>query len=125
MDLNQNVLDELISYLKKDKYKNKIQDLKLEHCTDEHGEYIYLVCVKIKKSQKQKGYGSAVMSDIIQFADNHNVRIKLWVTNIFGSDLKRLYEFYEKHGFILFKDFNDGHMIYYPSKMKQNKKINV
>jgi GNAT superfamily N-acetyltransferase len=125
MELNQNVLDEFISYLKKDKYKNKIQDLKLEHCTDEHGEYIYLVCIKIKKSQKQKGYGSAVMFDIIQFADNHNVRIKLWVTNVFGSDLKRLYEFYGKQGFFLIKNDNDGHMIYYPKNCNKLDKFSV
>ena len=113
MELNQNVLDEFVTYLKKDKYKNKIQELKLEYCTDEHGAYIYLICIKIKKSQKQKGYGSTVMSEIIKLADIHNVRIKLWVTNIFGSDLKRLYGFYQKFSFVLIKDLNDGHMIYY------------
>ena len=50
--LNQNVLDDLISYLKKDKYKNIIQELKLEQCTDEDGDYIALVLIKIKKSQR-------------------------------------------------------------------------
>ena len=52
---NQNVLDEFILYLKKDKYKNKIQDLKLEYCTDkENKKYIYLVLIKVKKSQQKK-----------------------------------------------------------------------
>lgn len=113
MALTQNVLDEHISYLKT-KYKNKIQELKLDHCTDDDGDYIHLIAIKIKKSQKEKGWGSAVMSDIIQLADEHNVRIKLWVTDIFGSDLKRLYGFYQKQGFVLIKNDNDGHMIYYP-----------
>ena len=114
--LNQNVLDDFISYLKKDKYKNKIQDLKLEYCTDEFGDYIYLVLIKIKKSQQKNGYGSAIMDDIVQLADKHNVRIRLWVTDIFGTPLKVLYGFYKKHGFVLIKNDNDGHMIYYPQK---------
>jgi GNAT superfamily N-acetyltransferase len=114
--LNQNVLDEFISYLKKIKYKNLIQDLRLEYCTDDEGIFIYLVCIKIKKSQQKKGYGNAIMGEIIQLADSHNVRIKLWVTDIFGVDLKVLYEFYKKHGFFLIKKDNDGHMIYIPNK---------
>ncbi len=115
--LNQNVLDEFIFYLKKNKYKNIIQELKLEYCTDEEGVgYIYLVCIKIKKSQREKGYGSTIMSKIIKLADQHNVQIHLYATNIFGSDLRRLYGFYRKQGFVLIKKANDGHMIYYPEK---------
>jgi GNAT superfamily N-acetyltransferase len=114
--LNQNVLNQYSSYLKKDKYKNKISDLKLELYDDEDGDYIYLVCIKIKKSQQLKGYGSAVMSDIIQLADRYNVRIRLYATNIFGAELKRLYSFYQKLGFILIKKCNDGEMLYYPQK---------
>ena len=117
MELNQNVLDERISYLKKTKFKNKIEDLKLEHCTDEEGEYIYLICIKIKKSQRQQGYGSLIISDIVQLADNHNVRIKLWMTNVFGISVKVLYEYYKKHGFVLIKKENDGHMVYFPQKL--------
>jgi GNAT superfamily N-acetyltransferase len=117
--LNQNVLDDLSSYLKKTKYKNILQDLKLEYCTDEDGEYIYLVCLKIKKSQQLKGYGAAAMSEVQQLADKHNVRIRLYATNIFGAELKRLYGFYRKLGFVLIKKCNDGEMLYYPSKKKK------
>lgn len=113
MKLNQNVLDELTFYLKTVKYKNKIQTLKLEHCTDDSGDYIYLVCIKVKKSQTSKGYGQAVMSEVISVADKHNVRIRLYATSIFGADLKRLYEFYQKLGFVLIKTV-DGEMLYYP-----------
>jgi GNAT superfamily N-acetyltransferase len=125
MKIDQDILNDLSSYLKKVKYKNKIQDLKLEHCTDEHGDYIYLVLIKIKKSQRNKGYANAIIDDIVRLADNHNVRVKLWMTNVFGAELNRLSELYKKHGFVLVKDFNDGNMIYFPSKMKQNKEINV
>jgi GNAT superfamily N-acetyltransferase len=114
--LNQNILDEHISYLKRVKYKNIISDLKLEYCTDEDGEYIYLVCIKIKKSQQLKGYGAAVMSEVQQLADRYNVRIRLYATNVFGAELKRLYSFYQRQGFFLIKKCNDGEMLYYPQK---------
>jgi len=111
MELNQNVLDEYVSYLKK-KYTNKILELRLDHCTDEYGEYIYLKCIIIKLSQQSKGYGSAIMYDLVKLADDCNVRIVLVVTNMFGSDLTRLYGFYRKHGFIG-KDNSDV-MFYIP-----------
>lgn len=119
--VNQNVLDELSSYLKKDKYKNIVQELKLEHCTDEHGDYIYLVCIKIKKSQKEKGYGTAALSEVIDLADRYNVRVVLYATNIFGAELKRLYGFYLKQGFVLIKTNNDGKMIYFPRVVTKSK----
>jgi GNAT superfamily N-acetyltransferase len=118
MKLNQDVLDEHSSYLKT-KFKNKIQVLRLEHCKDTHGEYIYLVCIKVKKSQTNKGYGQAIMSEIIQLADRRNVRIRLYATSVFGADLKRLYGFYMKLGFVLIPDVNDGEMIYYPDNKKR------
>jgi GNAT superfamily N-acetyltransferase len=115
--LNQNVLDEYCSYLK-NKYKNIIKQIQLDECTDEEGRwYIYLVNITIKKSQRNKGYGAAVMSEITALADKYNVRIRLYATNIFGSELNRLYGFYQKLGFILNKKCNDGEMLYYPRKI--------
>ena len=115
--LNQNVLDECTSYLKT-KYKNKIQTLKLEYCADASGEYIYLVCIKIKKSSKERGYGSLIMYAVIKLADKHNVRIKLYATNIFGADLTRLYKFYQRLGFVLIGSDKIGEMLYWPNKLK-------
>ena len=120
--LNQNVLDEYCSYLK-NKYKNIIKQIQLDECTDEDGRwYIYLVNITIKKSQRNKGYGSAVMSEVTALADKYNVRIRLYATNIFGSELNRLYGFYQKLGFILNKKCNDGEMHYYPRKICNKKK---
>jgi GNAT superfamily N-acetyltransferase len=102
-------------YLKHVKYINCIQELTIELCNDDQGKYINLNVIRIKKSKMNTGIGTAVMSDIIRFADNHNVRIKLWVTNLWGADIKRLYKFYERFGFVLIKNDNDGHMIYYPN----------
>jgi GNAT superfamily N-acetyltransferase len=111
--INQIILDEQIFYLKKVKFKGYIQDIKLEYCKDEEGNYIYLVQIKIKKSQKNKGYGSLVLSEVIELANKHNLRIKLWATDVFGADLKRLIEFYKRFGFVLLKD---NKMVYYPKK---------
>ena len=113
------VLKEKCLYLKT-KYRNKLQSLVLEHCTDVKGQYIYLVKIIIRKSQNNKGWGSIVMQDIINFANQHNVRIKIWVTNIYGSDLQRLYRFYLRLGFVLIIDFTDGHMMFYPKKIRNN-----
>lgn len=116
IELNQDVVNVFVSYLKTIKYKNKIQNLEIEYCTDDDGNYLKLILIKIKKSQRNKGYGSAVMYEICVLADFHNVRIKLWATNIYGADLKRLYEFYRKQGLVLNDNSNDGEMIYYPQK---------
>jgi GNAT superfamily N-acetyltransferase len=93
----------------------------LEYCTDVDGNYISLNVLRIKKSQQNKGYGSMVTGDIVYLADLFNVHIKLFATNLWGADQKRLYRFYEKQGFVLIKNDNDGHMIYY-SKNILNKK---
>jgi len=121
--LDQQELNELIVHLKKYKYKNIIQDLQLDYCTDEHGDYIQLTNIRIKKSQMNNGYGSAIMSILIKVADEHNVRIKLWVTNIFRSDLKRLFAFYHKHGFVLDTTQQEGNMTYYPEKRRRRKSL--
>jgi len=115
MDLNQIELNDFVFNLKKIKYKNILQEFTLEYNNDEC-TYIHLTCIKIKKSQRSKGYGSAVMFDLIKLSDFYNVQIRLYATNIFGAELKRLYTFYRKHGLVLIKNNNDGLFIYRPSK---------
>jgi len=101
-------------FLIKNKYKNILQQLMLEQCTYEDN-LIWLKLIKIKKSQRRKGYGDAVLDDIILFADKHNVRVKLWISNVYGMDKKILSEFYKKHGFVL---INNDEMVYYPIKKR-------
>jgi GNAT superfamily N-acetyltransferase len=115
--INQFVLDANVQHVKT-MYKNIIQDYKLSCETDEQGMYIQLVLIKIKKSQRRKGYGSAVMYELCALADSYNVRVKLWATNLYGSETKRLIPFYIKHGFVLIKndDINTGEMLYFPKK---------
>lgn len=118
-ELNQNVLREYSLYLKKVKYPSILQDLKLEYNTDEECPFIYLGLIKIRKSQRHKGYGSQVMSDIIKLADDCQIEIRLYAADIYGTDLPVLYRFYHKHGFVLIKNNNDGNFIYRPKKMEK------
>jgi len=113
--MTQTDVDEFVLQIKT-KHKKIVQTLNIEYCTDDNDNYIILYCIRIKKSQHQKGYGSAIMGELTKFADYHNVRIKLWATDVFGTNLKILYAFYQRHGFVLIKKDNDGLMIYYPNK---------
>jgi GNAT superfamily N-acetyltransferase len=117
--LNQFVLDANVQYIKT-KYKNIVQDYNLFCESDDDGMYIKLNLIKIKKSQRLKGYGSAIMYELCALADTYNVRVKLWATNLYGVEVKALYGFYGKHGFILIKNGagNTGEMLYFPQKKK-------
>ena len=117
--LTQNVLKQYCSHLKNVKYKGIVQDVKLEHCIDinednltEADHHIILRIIRIRKSQRNKGYGSIVLKDIIALANSYNVRIVLYASEKYGSDLNGLYKFYEKHGFVQIKDDPDHKMIY-------------
>ncbi|MFW6272927.1 MAG: GNAT family N-acetyltransferase [bacterium] len=108
--LKQSMLDDFISYLKNDKFKNKILDLKLVQCTDNNGDYIYIDKFLIKKSLRGLGYGSAIIHLLIKFAKEHNVRL-LFDMNI---NYKPIQSFYLKNGFTLIK--NDlYYLVYYPN----------
>jgi len=100
------------------KYPNIIQNLCLivHQCPDSNVQYIELVFVKIKKSQREKGYGSIVLSSIVQLADEFNVQIRLTPAAMYGTDIQALYGFYLKNGF---SHCEDGiTMIYYPKSGK-------
>ena len=89
--LNQNVLTDYIFNLKKSMYAGILEDLKLVYDDNNECPEIYLEIIKIKKKYRNQGYGSAVLQQIVQLADEHNVQIVLYATNIFGIDLKVLF----------------------------------
>jgi GNAT superfamily N-acetyltransferase len=109
-------LKEFTLYLKKKKYLGIIQNLKLEYNTDKKTPHIYLSLIQIKKIYRCQGYGSLVMQDIIDFANIHQLEIWLYATNIYGSDLERLYQFYMKLGFVLYNK-KDGRFKYIPENI--------
>lgn len=100
----------LVSHLRS-KFKSQLQELKLEIRSDEYGEYILLHLIIIKKSQQKMGYGSRIIYEIVKFADQNNVRIKILPINRNSIKLDWLYQFYCKQGFIT---INNIDMIYIP-----------
>jgi hypothetical protein len=50
-------------------------------------------------------------------ADNNNIRIILYASEKYGSQIDRLYKFYQKHNFILIENDADKKMIYYPTNI--------
>ena len=54
----------------------------------------------------------------MKYAEENNMYIKLWATDIFGADIKRLIKFYEKMGFKIID--RDNNMVLFP-KNKSNK----
>ncbi len=109
----QNILDKFIQEIKT-KYMGIVQDLKLEALSDEAGDYIQIVLIEIKRKHRERGYGSLILSGIVRLADEYNVRIILWPTDVLGADMKRLVAFYRRHGFVKIRE-NDN-MIYRPRK---------
>jgi GNAT superfamily N-acetyltransferase len=61
---------------------------------------------------RNKGFGSIVLKDIINFASNYNIRIILYVSEKYGSNIKGLYKFYERFGFSRVANDSDHKMIY-------------
>ena len=92
------------------KYKNVLTTLKMEKSDD----HIRLVEILIKKSQRNKGYGHAVMHSITEFSNNVQLPIVLKASSMFGSDLQRLFMFYRKNGFF---NIEDDQMKYNPTKL--------
>lgn len=116
-DLTQATLTKFCLDFRK-KYPNIIQNLCLiiHKCPDTNVRYIELVFIKIKKSQRNKGYGSIVLSGIVQFADEMNVQVRLTPAAMYGTDIQALYGFYLKNGF---SHCEDGvNMVYYPKPSK-------
>ena len=111
--LTKKTLKEFCTYLKKEKYNGIVQEIKLEYCTDDNDNtiFIHLNTIKIKKLKRNQGWGSKILTDIVQFADKYNVKIQLYASNIFGSTVDRLYGFYQRQGFTRIVDDKDGLMV--------------
>jgi hypothetical protein len=73
-------------------------DLRLSLTTNGSDEQYILLCTIIieKKSNRNIGIGTTVMNEIISFSNLHKIPIGLNVSDIYGSDLKRLIRFYQK-----------------------------
>ena len=63
-----------------------------------------------------------MVHSILSLDKIYNVQIRLWVTDLYGSDFKRLIMFYKNHGFTLMKDKMNTQMKYIPKKIRKIKK---
>jgi len=88
--------------------------LLIQDCPTTNVRYIELFFIKIKKSQQSKGYGSTVLSAIVQFADENNIQVRLTPAAMYGTPIQVLYGFYTKNGF---SHMDDKTMIYFPKKV--------
>lgn len=110
--MDKNVLKEFTAALK---LKYPIQDLKLQYEEDKR-PHIYLSLIRIRRMYRCQGIGSMVMSEVLKFADENQIEVWLYATNIYGSDLQRLYNFYLKQGFQM-TNKKDGRFKYKPKKV--------
>ena len=81
-------------------YKGKLQTLCIDHLIDsQEKHYLKLVSIVIKTEFRNQGIGKEIMNKIIKYAEAHNMNIKLWATDIFGTPIDQIIKFYEKFGF--------------------------
>ncbi|MBN1183462.1 MAG: GNAT family N-acetyltransferase [Bacteroidales bacterium] len=115
-ELNQEIINDFVFKLKKQLYVSKLEDLKLTLYPDAECPYIYINLIKIKKGYRNQGIGTLVMQDIINFANVHHIQLQLYAVDVYGSELRRLYRFYRKLGFVLIKNNSDNNFLYKPKK---------
>jgi GNAT superfamily N-acetyltransferase len=75
--------------------------------------YIFIREIKIKDKFKNKGYGTFIMNLILNYCKENNIIISLTPSDVLGSDLDRLINFYKKLGFVenINNDY-DGDLIF-------------
>ncbi len=107
----------------KTKYKNNTDILNIS----ENKETISLDNMVIKKSQRNKGIGSNIINDLIQYANKKGKTITLTPTNEFGTKT-RLTNFYKSKGFVENKGKNTDFMIsdtMYKTPVNMKQKSNI
>jgi hypothetical protein len=99
-------------------YKNLISNnssIKIEYdIFKENGKYIFdLKDIVVRKIDSQnKGKGTEVMNKIIDFLDKNNLEARLRASDYYGSNIKKLINFYNKFGFIETGHINNiGHLM--------------
>jgi len=86
-----------------------------------HDGWIELSIIRINPTFKNKGYGTRIMQDIIEYADDNNIIITLTPSTDFGSNENRLTQFYKRFGFVMNRGNNKfsrsrDALIRYPKK---------
>ncbi|WCF11476.1 GNAT family N-acetyltransferase (plasmid) [Paenibacillus thiaminolyticus] len=61
--------------------------------------FLYLIMIEVDKKHRGKGIASSIVKRLVWYANHVGKDIVLEATDGMGSDLKRLFSLYEKHGF--------------------------
>jgi GNAT superfamily N-acetyltransferase len=101
----------------RDKYKDILDRVFIF----KHDGWIELSILRISPPFKNKGYGTRIMQDIIDYADDNNIIVTLTPSSDFGSNKNRLTQFYRRFGFVLNRGANKffqsrDALIRYPKK---------
>ena len=82
-----------IKYIR-EKYKNEFKTINIYEFANKIS--IDLIIVK----EKNSGYGTKLMQEICDYADNNRKTIILSPSDEFGGNMKKLIEFYKRFGFV-------------------------
>ena len=61
--------------------------------------YVVLDCIRVPSTEQKKGTGSRAMKLLCEYADQHQLRIYLQPSDIYGVPLEVLVRFYKRFGF--------------------------
>ncbi len=90
----------------------------------EDSKSLKLAKIKIKDEFKNKGYGSSIMDDLIDYADRTKKVVVLTPSSDYGGNKNRLVQFYKRFGFKPNKGYHKSFeymdtMIRYPKPQTQ------
>jgi predicted GNAT family acetyltransferase len=105
------------------KYKDQLQDLSIY----EKNDSLVVKSIIVKPELRESGYGTKIMEDIIQYADDNNKIVALTPSDSYGGNKNRLIKFYKQFGFVPNKGRNKDFsfmetMIRYPKNINEMKK---
>lgn len=86
--------------------KQKYPDIKFELYLNNKNNTIYLTGFIVPIKMRNQGIGTSFMNDLINLADKYQYTIKLTPSNSYGGNVKRLFDFYKRFGFIRNKGKN-------------------
>jgi GNAT superfamily N-acetyltransferase len=67
-------------------------------------QYVILGLFEVLENNRNKGFGTSIMYELIDFSNKNKIPIALTPTHFFNSNVERLIKFYKKFGFIINED---------------------
>ena len=64
-------------------------------------QYIILGLFEIIGNNRNKGFGTSIMYELIDFSNRNKISLALTPTHFFNSNVERLIKFYKRFGFII------------------------